>query len=236
MELEAAQAQLAATEREQRVTHQTRLVELARQQGELEEQLSLASAERDRNAGAVARAALTREQLASAHEELRAKDEQIARLNAERRSLQTQLPSLNEGKVQLLAKQSELENALSSANGRCATLAQQLAEMEQIAASRQQESASMLQARDPATLSPSSPTPFHPRPTASILVHPLSILAHPLSILVLTPTRGGSARPSRLCPAASALPPSAAAIRSRQPPTSTAHVATAVHPSTAGLV
>ena len=66
VELQAAQQELACAGREQRVTHQQRLLELARQQGELEEQLSLAHAERDRNAGEVARATLTREQLGAA--------------------------------------------------------------------------------------------------------------------------------------------------------------------------
>ena len=56
VELQAAQAELAAAGRELRITHQQRLLEVARQQGELEEQLSLAHAERDRTAGEVTRA------------------------------------------------------------------------------------------------------------------------------------------------------------------------------------
>lgn len=56
VELQAAQAELAAAGRELRITHHQRLLEVARQQGELEEQLSLAHAERDRSAGEVPRA------------------------------------------------------------------------------------------------------------------------------------------------------------------------------------
>ena len=59
VELQAAQAELAAAGRELRITHQQRLLEVARQQGELEEQLSLAHAERDRTAGEVTRAPIT---------------------------------------------------------------------------------------------------------------------------------------------------------------------------------
>ena len=115
VELEGAQAQLAATEREQRITHQHKLLELARQKNELDEQLALAHAERDRSATATARSALTREQLASAQESLRQKEEEVARLSSERRQLINQMPALAEARNGLQAKVSEAEGALARA-------------------------------------------------------------------------------------------------------------------------
>ena len=129
------QAELTAAGREQRVTHQQRLLDVARQQGELEEQLSLAHAERDRSAGEIARAALTREQLTAAQEEVRQKEGEIARLAAQVRQMTAQMPAMGEARSQMHARAQELETALQSANGRCAGFAQQLAEMEQVMAS-----------------------------------------------------------------------------------------------------
>ena len=64
---------------------QHKMLELERKAAELDEQIALAGAERERNAAAVARAVTTREQLASAHEELRKKDEQLSAIASERR-------------------------------------------------------------------------------------------------------------------------------------------------------
>ena len=87
----------------------------------------------------MARAQLMREQLAAAQEAVRAKETEVARLVAEVRQLKAIMPAMGEAKSQMLARTSELESAHSAANNRCAGLAQQLAEMEQIAATRQQE-------------------------------------------------------------------------------------------------
>ncbi|KOO31328.1 hypothetical protein Ctob_007102, partial [Chrysochromulina tobinii] len=82
-----------------------------------------------------------REQLAAAQEAVRAKESEVARLVAEVRQLKAIMPAMGEAKSQMLARTS---------------LAQQLAEMEQIAATRQQESAALLQASSTALKSKST--------------------------------------------------------------------------------
>ena len=77
VELGAQQAELAAAERAGTPGSSTRLLQLGRKEA-TSEQLTL-PAERDRNATALARATLAREQLQTAQEALRAKDEELRR-------------------------------------------------------------------------------------------------------------------------------------------------------------
>ena len=137
------------------------MLELARQQAEVEEQLSLAHAERDRNASALARAQLAREQLTTAQEALRQKEEQLASTSAERRSLQSQIPSLTEARTQLLAKLGVTISELKEAGAQA---------REELARSRSMQKLRPLTASDapePAMASSSSsPTLRPPEPEA----------------------------------------------------------------------
>ena len=143
--LEKGQAELAASEREQRQVHQHKMLELQRKQNEIDEQLALVHSERDRNATALARANLNREQLVSAQEALHEKDEEIARLQSEKRMMTHQMPALKEGRNGMQIRLQETEAALTAANKRSAALMQSLTDVEASAAARQQESASLLQ-------------------------------------------------------------------------------------------
>ncbi|KAL1529948.1 hypothetical protein AB1Y20_000876 [Prymnesium parvum] len=128
IELERANDELVRAARDHQQEKKHAMLEIGRQQQALADER--ASAERERDAAAVARAVLTREELAETKDKLRETETALARTASELHAMQAKVPVLQEERVQLLTRISERDAALKMSQDRCASLTEELAAVE----------------------------------------------------------------------------------------------------------
>jgi len=130
IELERANDELVRAARDHQQEKKHAMLEIGRQQQALADERASVQAERERDAAAVARAVLTREELAETKDKLRETETALARTASELHAMQAKVPVLQEERVQLLTRISERDAALKMSQDRCASLTEELAAVE----------------------------------------------------------------------------------------------------------